>query len=67
MKIFFESSREHAMKITSKRTKMKLLTNKHQESYDNAIIRYICKENFEDKYIKYKKYCKVRDRCHNTG
>ena len=27
----------------------------------------ICKENFGEKYIKDKKYCKVRDRCYCTS
>ena len=30
-------------------------------------MSYICKENFENKYVKDKKYCKVRDHCHYTG
>ena len=46
---------------------MKLLTNEQQESHENAKICYICKENFEDIYLKDKKYRKVRDRCHYTG
>ena len=33
---------------------MKLLTNKKQESIGNAKICYICKEKFEDKYLKKK-------------
>ena len=28
---------------------------------------YICKEKFENKCFKDKKYCKVRDHCHFTG
>ena len=28
---------------------------------------YICKEKFENKYVKDKKYHKVRDHCHYTG
>ena len=43
---------------------MKLLTKEQQESYGNAKICYIFKEKFEDKYLKDKKYCKVRDHCH---
>ena len=27
---------------------------------------YICKEKFEDKHVKNKKYCKVKDHCHYT-
>ena len=46
---------------------MKLLTKEQQESNENAKICYICKENFENKYVKDEKYCKVRDHCHYTG
>ena len=42
---------------------MKLLTKEQQESYGNAKICYICKEN---KYLKDKKFSKVRDYCHYT-
>ena len=28
---------------------------------------FICKEKFENKYLKYQKYCKVRDHCLYTG
>ena len=31
---------------------MKLLTKEQQESYKNANICYICKERFENKYLK---------------
>ena len=30
-------------------------------------ICYICKEKFENKHLKDKKYRKVRDHCHYTG
>ena len=40
---------------------MKLLPKDQQESYKNAKICYICKEKFENKYLKDKKYRKVRD------
>ena len=43
---------------------MKLLANGQQESYENTKT---CKENFEYKSIKDKKYCKVRDHCHYKG
>ena len=46
---------------------MKSLTKEQQESYENAKICYICKENFENKNVKGKKYRKVRDQCHYTG
>ena len=34
---------------------MKLLTKEQQESYENVKNCYICKENFENKYLKNKK------------
>ena len=35
---------------------MKLLTEEQQESYENVKICCICKEKFENKYLKDKKY-----------
>ena len=68
MRKFCESLREQAMMIINfKKKQMKLLTKEHQESYENAKICYICKEEFENKYMKDKKYLKVRDHCHYTG
>ena len=68
MKKFFESLREHAMKIINfKKKKINLLTKELQESYENAKICYIYKETFEIKNLKDKKYCKVRDHYHYTG
>ena len=57
---------------------MKLLTKKQQDSDENAKICYICKTNKqknkntnnkknENKYLKGKKYWKVRDCCNYTG
>ena len=46
---------------------MKSLTEEQQESYENAKVCYICKETFENKYLKDKKCCKVRGQCHYTG
>ena len=66
MRKFCESIREHAMKIILKRKKMKLLTKEQQESYENAKICYICKDKFENNYLKDNKCCKIRDRCHYT-
>ena len=43
---------------------MRLLAKEQQESYENAKICYICKEKFKNKYLKVKKYLKVRDHCH---
>ena len=58
MKKFCESLRENAMEIINfKKKKTKLLTKEQQESYENSNICYICKEKFENKYMKDKKYC----------
>ena len=68
LKNFCEFVREHAMKIIDfKKQKMKLLAKEQQESYENAHICYICKEKFGNKYLKDKKYCKVRDHSYYTG
>ena len=53
--------------INFKKKKMKLLIKEQQESYENAKTCYICKETFENKYVKNEKYCKVRNHCHYTG
>ena len=50
--------------INFKKKKMKLLTKEQQESYK---ISNICKEKSENKYLKDKKYCKVRDHCPYKG
>ena len=56
MKTFCEFLREHTMEIiSSKKKKMKLLTKEQQESYGNTKISYICKEKFENEYLKDKK------------
>ena len=48
-----EFLREHAMKIINiSKKKMKLLTKEQQESYETAKTCYICKEKFENKYVK---------------
>ena len=46
---------------------MKFLTKEQQESYVNPKNCYICKEKFENKYLKDKKYRKVKDYCHYIG
>ena len=46
---------------------MKLLINEQQKSYENAKSFYVCKDEFEDKYAKDKKCCKVKDRSDYTG
>ena len=55
--------REHAMTIIENK-KMKLLTKKQQESYKNAKSCHICTENFKNKYLKDKRYHKIRDHYH---
>ena len=68
MKKFCEFLREHAMKIINfKKKKIKLLTKEQQESHENIKISYICKEKFENIYLKDKRYHKVRDHCHYTA
>ena len=65
---FCESLREHAIKIINfKKEKMKLLTKEQQKSNENRKIFYICKQKFKNKYLKDKKYLKVRDHYHYTG
>ena len=67
-KTFCKFLREHKMKIINCKTKkVKLLAKELPESYDNAKICYICQEKIENKYLKDKKYCKVRDHCHYAG
>ena len=66
VKKFCEFLREQAKKIIKKR-KMKLLTKEQQKSYENANICYLCKQVFENKYLKDKKHRKVRNHGHYTG
>ena len=46
---------------------MKLLTKDQQELYRNAKLCYICKEKFENEYLKDNEYRKFGDHCHYTG
>ena len=46
---------------------MKLLTKDQNESYKHLKICYVWQEKLENKYLKEKKYFKVRDHCHYTG
>ena len=67
MKKFCEFLREHAMQIINfKNKKVELLLKEWQESYENEEICYICKEKFENKYLKDKKYRKDGDHYHYT-
>ena len=53
MKKSCEYLREHEVKVINfKKKKMKLLTKEQQESYENAQVCYMCKEKFENKYLK---------------
>ena len=54
MKKFCESLREHTMKTVFKKCKMQ-----------KSVV--LAKKKIENKYVKDKKYCKVRDHCHCTG
>ena len=45
--------------INFKKRSMKLWAKEQQQSYENAKIRYICKEKFENKYLENKKHRKV--------
>ena len=67
MKKSCEYLRELAIGIINFEKKTKLSLNEKQESYENAKICYICKEKLENKYLKDKKYHKVRDHFHYTG
>ena len=48
------------MKLTNfEKKKIKLLTNEHQKSYQNAKICYDCEEKFDYKHTNDKKHFKV--------
>ena len=67
-KCLFESLREHTIKIIN-------FTNEKNEIINKWIAgiiwkcknMLICKTKFKNKYVKHKKYCKLRDHCHYTG
>ena len=62
MKKFYESLREHPMKIINFNKKKNEVINKRAAGiHENAKAFYICKENFENEYLKDKKYRKLRD------
>ena len=65
MKKFCESLRGHAMEIINFKKKTNEVINKGAARIISK-FKY-CKEKFENKYVKDKKYCKVRDRSHYTG
>ena len=55
------------MQIINFFLKMTFLRNEQQKSFENPKTYQICKEIFEDKHDKDKKYRKVRDYGHYTG
>ena len=55
------------MKVINFQKEMKLLTKEQQEAYENEKICFICKEKFENKYLKDQKYREVRDHYRYTG
>ena len=50
-----------------KRKKLKLLTKKHHESYENAKICCICEGKFKNKYLNEKRFFRVWDHWHHAG
>ena len=65
MKKFCENLRKHTRKIIKKKWSY------WQKNFRNYMkmqksVSYICNEKFESKYLKDKKYHKVRDCCHYT-
>ena len=65
MKKFCESLRGHAMEIINFKKKTNEVINKGAARIISK-FKY-CKEKFENKHVKDKKYCKVRDRSHYAG
>ena len=54
-KCFFEFLTKNTMKIINfEKKKVKLLTKEQKKSNEISKICYICKENFENKYLKVK-------------
>ena len=52
--------------ITFKKKKNEII-NKRAAGITWKCKKFICKKKFENKYLKNKKYRKVRDHCHYTG
>ena len=60
MKMFCESLREHIINIVNSKWKiMKIVIKERKDSYENAKMCYICKEKFENKYLRVKKIVKL--------
>ena len=61
IKKFCESLKEQSMEIINlKKKKIKLLTPEQQESHENQNVYRICQGKNGNKYLKNKKYRKVR-------
>ena len=45
---------------------MMLLTEEQEESFESTKFYYVCKETFENKYVKNKKYFQFRDHYYCT-
>ena len=69
MKKFFESLKEHAMKkeINFRKKYNEVVRKRTARIIWELKISCICKEKFEDRYAKHKKYRKVRNQCHYTS
>ena len=55
------------MKINFEKKKKNEIINKRAAGIAKCKICCNCKEKFENKYLRDKKYSKVRDHCHYTG
>ena len=55
----FKRERNTMKKFNFTKIKIKLLTKKQQESYENVKNYYICNKKFENRYVKDKKYLNV--------
>ena len=57
-----KSLKEGAMKIINFKTKKnEVIKKQQQQSYEKVKMHYFCKKQFDNKYVKDKKYFKVRD------
>ena len=66
MKKFCEFLREHEMKIINSKKKKNEVINKRAAGIIRKCKNLICKEKFENKYLKEIKCRKVRDHWHYT-
>ena len=62
-KVLWILKRAHTENNIQKK-KIKLSTKGQHKLYENTKICNICKEKYENKYVKCKIYCKVWDHCH---